>query len=362
MSDSKDLINVKTNESKTIEYKDYNTTIDKVAETLTKYGVAVIPNVLDSKKCLEISTEIWKELHYVTNGHFNPGDQKTWGEYYNYLVPLHGMLLQHHSLGQMEPIWQIREDPKVMDVFAKIWNCHPDKLITSFDGLSVSLPHEITNRGYYRGKQWMHTDQSSRKTVYRPVHCVQGYVSLYDVNEGDASLTVYEGSHLVHEKFFRDKGIDQKDDWYKLTETDYTYFGNLGYKPIRVKSTAGSLVLWDSRTFHQGGEPLKDRKNPNYRMVVYVCMMPRDGISTTIMNKRIKAFEELRVTNHWPNAPKLFPKLPRTYGNEMPKVLPIHKPMLNNVRKRLIGYPIANDSKMKIKIVKTAKTDKTDKI
>lgn len=326
-----------------VEYKSYDCTLDTVMQQLDKYGVAVIPNILSLEKCSTIRQEIWDEIKYVTKGNFDIKDQKTWSKYYEYFTPLHGMMLQHHSLGQMEPLWKIRESEEVQQVFAKIWNVPKEKLITSFDALSISLPHEVTKRGYYRGAQgskdhrWTHTDQSPTK---KGLQCVQGFVNLYPVNEGDATLLIYEGSHKWHERYFIDRKIsDTKEDWHRLDEVGYQYFAKAGCKPYRVKAGVGSIVLWDSRTFHQGGEPLKERKEPNFRMVSYVCMMSRDGVSQGIMNKRIKAFQELRVTNHWPNNPKLFPKLPRTYGNSPPEINMIHPPVLNAVRQRLIGMP-----------------------
>lgn len=344
-------LNIVTKPQQTV-YKNYDCNLDTVKAQLDKYGVAVIPNVVSAEKCIQLRKEIWDEVSYVTKGNFKLEDQKTWKQYYEYFMPLHGMMLQHHSLGQMEALWKIRELPEVQDVFAKIWNVNRDKLIASFDALSIALPHEITNRGYYRDNKWMHTDQSSLK---KGLHCIQGLVNLYPVNEGDATLTVYEGSHNLHEKYFIDHKLTNKADWYKLDDVGNQYFTNAGCAHTRVKAGLGSMVLWDSRTFHQGGEALKDRKEANFRMVSYVCMMP-DALSNKIRDKRIQAFEGLRVTSHWPNDPKLFAKLPRTYGKALPEINVIHKPIVNDVRKQLIGYPIATQQ-----IVLTLPTPKVTK-
>ena len=47
-----------------------------------------------------------------------------------------------------------------------------------------------------------------------------------------------------------------------------------------VEAEAGSLVLWDSRTFHQNQYGVQDEGE---RIVQYVCYMPRDGAG----NKKI---------------------------------------------------------------------------
>ena len=92
----------------------------------------------------------------------------------------------------------------------------------------------------------------------------------------------------------------------------------------RIKCPKGSLVLWDSRLIHSGALPLKNRKNKNIRSIVYLCYMPRSLIDNKsinkILNKRKKAFEELRMTSHWPTKYKLFPINPRTYGQEIEEV------------------------------------------
>ncbi len=40
------------------------------------------------------------------------------------------------------------QNPKVVDVFAKIWDCKHEELLVSFDASSFHLPPEDTNRGY----------------------------------------------------------------------------------------------------------------------------------------------------------------------------------------------------------------------
>jgi hypothetical protein len=99
------------------------------------------------------------------------------------------------------------------------------------------------------------------------------------------------------------------------------------------------MFLWDSRTFHQGIEAQKIRNNSNFRMVVYVCMTPKKLCTKINLKKRIKAFEDLRMTTHWPHLPKLFPTKPRLYsGQILPEVDIIDSPILNEFGKKLVGY------------------------
>jgi len=317
-----------------MEYKEYNTTLNNVNNYLDEYGVAVIPNILTENECITLRNQIWDELKYVSKNRFDVNDQNTWKNYFDFF-PLHSMLLQHFSLGQMQPIWDIRQHNNVCKVFEKIWNTPKDNLLVSFDGLSVHLPPEKTKRGWYLGNNWFHTDQSFHK---KEKCCIQGFVNLYPVNDKDASLTILEKSHKYHQAFYNEYKPEDTSDWFKLNDSTIEFYKNKNCKPYAVKADVGSIVLWDSRTIHQGKEPEKQRENENFRMVVYVCMMPRDNVNEKILLKKRKAFNELRVTNHWANNPKLFPKTPRTYGKELQDFNTIHQPVLNSVGKRLAGF------------------------
>jgi hypothetical protein len=318
-----------------MEYKSYNTTLNNVNDYLDKNGVAVIPNILTPAECIEFRNRIWNELKYVTQDRFDINNQNTWREFYKF-YPLHSMLLQHFSLGHMQPIWDIRCHRKVCSTFEKIWDTPKDDLLVSFDGLSVHLPPEKTNKGWFN-TEWFHTDQSSKK-INR--HCIQGMINLYPVNEDDATLAVLEKSHLFHQSFFEDNNINNPSDWYKLKNDDEKqYFINKGCKQYAVKADIGSMTLWDSRTFHQGKECNRDRDNENFRMVIYICMLPRNLVTDPkILIKKRKAFENLRITSHWANQAFMFPKSPRTYGGELPEFNLIHQPELNDIGKRLAGY------------------------
>ena len=85
-----------------------------------------------------------------------------------------------------------------MNVFSTIWDTPSKDLLVSFDGLSFHLPPEVTRRGYFRNNIWLHTDQSYITSEFK---CAQGMITLRDCNDGDATLCMREGSHLLHKEF-----------------------------------------------------------------------------------------------------------------------------------------------------------------
>jgi len=318
-------------------YKNYDVTLANVKRQLNTYGVAVIPNVLNQTEINKMQNDMWDILETLTSKLDKPvkrDDNKTWKSFYE-LLPLHSMLLQHYKVGHHQSTWDVRQNPNVVNVFSKIWKTKPEDLLTSFDGCSIHLPPEITGRGWYRGNSWLHTDQSYTRNN---LECIQGFVTAFNINEGDASLTVLEKSHKFHKEFAEKFKITEKDDWYKLNDAEMKFYTDKGCARTCVKATAGSLILWDSRTIHCGQEPDKNRKVQNHRFVIYVCQTPRSRSTNAQLAKKQKAFNDMRTTSHWPHKIKLFPINPRSYGAPIPKVGEIQKPVLSKLGLKLAGF------------------------
>ena len=104
----------------------------------------------------------------------------------------------------------------------------------------------------------------------------------------------------------------------------------------------GSLVCWDSRTIHCGVEARKPlntgRSNPKFRSIVYTCYKPRLFANEKAILKKQKAFNEMRMTSHWPCKVKLFPKTPRTWGKNLPEINEIKAPVLTELGQKLAGF------------------------
>lgn len=320
-----------------MEYKDYTTTLEKLSETLNLYGVAVIPDVLNKAEIDDMKKSMWIMLESLTSKFDVPikeKNQKSWNSFYK-LLPLHSMLLQHYKVGHDQFVWNIRQNPKVVSIFSKLWNCPNEELLTSFDGMSIHFPPEITKRGWYKSNDWLHTDQSYTRNN---LECIQSFVSCYDINEGDATITLLEGSHKYHKDVADEFKITDKTDWYKLNDNEYNFYTKKGCNRYCVKCPAGSMVFWDSRTIHAGMEALKTRIKQNIRLVVYVCQTPRKLASESNLEKKKKAFNDMRMTTHSPHKVKLFPVNVRTYGAELPNVTDLPKPKLSELGRKLAGF------------------------
>ena len=245
-------------------------------------------------------------------------------------------------LGHTRHAWFIRTRPQVQAVFKHLWKT--DDLVVSFDGSCY-----ISKDNAVKDKIWTHTDQSAKSSELK---CYQGYVALTDNKE--RTFRVYEGTHNIHEAYFKERfapltkmtteiktnlmteidGIIQdKDKIETLKEEkkvvdkaikkfsgnwqliDHDVLEELEERKRALDVKAGSLVLWDSRTFHQNqyGKPKSEE-----RMVQYVCYLPKKHPlnSKSMKKKRLKYFQEQRTTSHWPYPIKVNGLQTRTYGDD----------------------------------------------
>ena len=323
----------------------YLTTPDKMLNPLRKYGVAIVPQILTKAECKKLINQTWTDLEYATSAWKTPilrNNEETWSM--SSFSLMHGMLSQHHSIGHWPAAWYVRQHPEVAKIFGLLWNCEPPELLTSFDGVSISLPPETVGKGWFRPNSlWLHSDTSyyyDEDTTREDKRCYQSWITPVPVNAGDATLVFLEGSHKYHRNFSVEQELTSKDDWYKLSKEEVNiYTKEYNCELLRVKCPAGSMVIWDSRLIHCGQQPLKEREEPNFRFCFYVCIMPRELVTKANLKKRIRAFEELRLTSHNPIRAKLFSKKPRAYDDvKLETILPPAMPELTKLGRKLVGY------------------------
>ena len=301
-----------------------------ITKELQENGYCVIPNILSEVEIEYAKSEFkkWQETipdHDIMHNKIDP----------------HG-IYKYHRAGHTRHAWFIRTRPQIQDVFKHIWNT--DELVVSFDGSCY-----ISKENDVKDKIWTHTDQSAKCSKLK---CYQGYVALTDNKE--RTFRVYEGSHNIHETYFKerytpltnkmtdiksnlkneidkeevdkdkvetlkhekmivDKAIKKFNGNWQLIEHDFLEKSEDNKRVLDVK--AGSLVLWDSRAFHQNqyGKPKSEE-----RMVQYVCYLPKNHPlnKESEQKKRLKYLKEQRTTSHWPYPIRVNGLQTRTYGNE----------------------------------------------
>ena len=145
----------------------------------------VVPSVIPEVKADEYVRRAYSWLEGFGKG-FKGDDRSTWKPE-NLPAFNKGGLFNRHASGHEQWVWDIRSEPAVIDVFAKLWGT--EELFVSFgrsrcfrvtialvdnsDGVNVSLPFDET--ADVDRRPWPHVDQSPQR---RFKHCVQGIMNL----------------------------------------------------------------------------------------------------------------------------------------------------------------------------------------
>jgi len=237
--------------------------------------------------------------------------------------------------GQIQVLWDIRQDPRIVNLFAQIWNTND--LIVSMDGLSLMCPPEIREGGHL--DPWPHVDQAilrwqdnvahnnhpplgfvSESSLKTKPFTIQGQFLFEDSFEGDGGFYCIPKSHLQFTEFAppvetleameipKNEKSKEKHAFllnFFVSKTDES--GN-PYILKHIAAPRGSLILWDSRTVHWNQHANKDRPScdpPKVRMVGYLCYVPKARLTEEGRSRRKEAFETGVSTGHNPAYPEL---------------------------------------------------------
>lgn len=314
---------------------------------LATYGVAIIPKVLDEGECAALFSGTWDWLEQKWSSgltKLSRAAPNSW-RLLDYMYPKHAMLHQHYGAGHSQASWDVRQNPKVVDVFRQLWGqARNEDMLTSFDGFSFGVPPETTRTGWQPDDGgWLHLDQSP---ALRGEQCYQAWVTALDVRPGDATLVVCEAGHLLHDEFavaHRPKDGWPDKNWVPLSKRQRDWYDAKGAPLRAIECPAGSIVLWDSRTPHYGRGPLQTRTHPNFRCVVYVCMTPRSLADEDTLARKRRALAALKTTSHWPHLVVPFADVPSTHYGRRSLITPpppqSPPPTLSPLGKALSGLP-----------------------
>ncbi len=298
---------------------------------LEEQGYCVIPQVLSISEAEILYQRVWHEFIEKAWPNCRMDDRSNWKE----VFPIHNKMgIFAGPAGQTQVMWDLRQDPRIVDVFAQIWNTQD--LIVSMDGLSFMCPPEI-REGYI--ESWPHVDQAilrrqdnvahsnnapigfvSESILKTQPYTIQGQFLFEDSFEGDGGFYCIPKSHLRFAEFAPQveevmskitNGFERRKARTKFLED---FFNNnidesgAPYYKKHITAPRGSLILWDSRTIHWNQHASKDRPssdNPKVRMVGYLCYVPKARMTEEGRIRRLEAFEKGVSTGHNPAYPEL---------------------------------------------------------
>ncbi|PCI94536.1 hypothetical protein COB11_03740 [Candidatus Aerophobetes bacterium] len=300
---------------------------------LEELGYCVIPNVLSAAEAETLYQRVWHEFIENAWPNCKMDDRSNWKETF----PMHNRRgIFSGPAGQTQVMWDLRQDQRIVDVFAKLWNTND--LIVSMDGLSFMCPPEI-REGYI--EPWPHVDQAilrrqdnvahsnnppigfvSESQLKTQPYTVQGQFLFEDSCDDDGGFYCIPKSHLRFAEFahqletIREQTTSVGGERRKARNAFLEdFFANTTdesgnpYSMKHITALRGSLILWDSRTVHWNQHAHKDRPHkdtPKVRMVGYLCYVPKARLTTDESKVlRKEAFEKGVATGHNPVYPEL---------------------------------------------------------
>ena len=282
---------------------------EKIKIDILENGYVIVEDVLTLSEINEYKSEFFNWFNSIPN----------MSEFHNFF---HGNgIFKFFEIGHQRFSWLARINKNITSIFKYLWNTH--ELVVSFDGCCY-YPTEYSDKPKY----WTHSDQSSEK---KGLHCLQSFISFTENKE--RTLVIYEKSHLLHESYHEEYNITTSNDW-SIIKKEYIDKLQDSKKILHIKP--GSLVIWDSRTFHQNTCGESDCVEE--RLVQYLCYLPKNNdINDDLMKEKRRAcFNEKLTTTHWPYPVVPIPKQPywlRDYFNtdQIINYNDLPKPELNDL-------------------------------
>ena len=140
--------------------------------TLESYGVAIIPAVVTDEECNQMLEGVWEFLSHITQTWPIPITREnptSWPGIHE-LHLLRGAMFQQYSNGHSQYMWNLRQNPKVVEIFAHFWGVPAQDLLASFDGSNFTIPNNTkvvkskaknsTKKADFNQAPWYHLDQS----------------------------------------------------------------------------------------------------------------------------------------------------------------------------------------------------------
>lgn len=270
---------------------------EKIKATFQDFGVCIVTDVLSNAECAAFE-ELWHhDLLRLLDGHKVEGeaarqaqnvqqDLKAWPQRWDQHLGIKGMASKH-DLPHGSFAWAARMHPKVRQVFADLYESSPEDLVVGLDNVFWCSAQE---EGSSTNPEWLHVDQNHRTGMTWP--CAQGVLYIWP-SEGSSSSTtvVWPKSHKeAYEKMMDDpeaitRGRSMGGQSVKLKELQLPYLreellSEALLNSRRVPCPAGSLLLWDSRTVHQGW-----RGGP--RLAQPICWEPRERRSEEALHRKL---------------------------------------------------------------------------
>jgi len=210
--------------------------------------------------------------------------------------------------------WECRMIPQVRECFSYLYGT--DDLVV---GLDMPFFAPSSAKAARTNKAWPHVDQNENAGLRR--RCYQGILYVWSAEGSGASTTVLlPKSHRdFYKQIMKDSRCPSTGHFVMLERLASSAELKATFKEgaRRIPVPAGALLLWDSRTTHQGwdGGP---------RLAQPICWEPRDWRSPEALQRKRRCCVLGIATSHYASLGQLHPSLCETQF--LPRPLPVTLP------------------------------------
>lgn len=315
--------------------KEIIATPETVYDVVRRYGIAIVKNVINEKEITDANTGMWNYLKTVTLNFPHPIDEfelETWSSIYE-MSPDKDNLINSWQIGHSQFMWDLRQNEKIVDIFAKIWRCSKQELLASFEGCMISFPPEITKKGYSYEALKYYFEQPY---LQRNFNFIRSFVTTYDINQGDCTFAYIEGSQQQRAYYANQHKIETDKSDVLLNPEDLQWFLDRGCRQRTITCKAGDMIFWDTRLAKTIKHPMPNRKTYNVGLFAYLSYFPKKLVEDKIALKRINAFELKLCMLPKPVNKTTIPAYPCHTRKQLFEMHPIDNPVLTDLGKSLI--------------------------
>ena len=199
------------------------------------------------------------------------------------------------GLPQGKCAWYARTHDKVVDVFEAMFSTRD--LCVGMDNVFFSNDNqqqrdEKTNDPI--DYLWPHADQSVFVKPSGEWRCYQGVLYLWPSEDGSSTTVLWPRSH----KTVYPDLMKQREFGSHFCMLDKGRFLEFADQAFRLRVPSGTMVLWDSRTLHQGWEG-------GPRLAIPICHEPVKRRSEVALASKHEACRKGLPTTHWASLGKM---------------------------------------------------------
>jgi hypothetical protein len=198
-------------------------------------------------------------------------------------------MLSDFGMPQGQLAWYVRRHPNVSAVYAALHDT--DELCVGTDNLFYTPAATLAgSNAVAQERLWPHADQNQRMQPEGGYDVYQGVAYIWAADADSNATVVWPGSNVTeYPKLFGEGQRKARSHFCMMDRTEYARFAE---HARRVPVPAGGMLMWSSRTIHQGW-------GRGQRLAVPVCMEPAERRSVKALRNKEMCVALGRPTTHW---------------------------------------------------------------